>query len=100
EVVISAGTVGSAQLLLLSGIGPADQLQSIGIKALVDLLGVGKNLRCHPMLTLHFPTHATVAADPDVPRLVLVVSGADRNNLMLFPKQLTGGLSVVLTLRL
>jgi choline dehydrogenase len=49
EVVLAAGTVGSAQLLLLSGIGPAAQLREHGIPVLVDLPGVGENLHDHPM---------------------------------------------------
>jgi len=47
EVVLSAGTVGSAQLLLLSGIGPAVQLREVGIAVVADLPGVGENLQDH-----------------------------------------------------
>jgi len=47
EVVLSAGTVNSPQLLLLSGIGPADELSPHGIEPVVDLPGVGKNLQDH-----------------------------------------------------
>lgn len=47
EVISSAGTFQSAQLLLLSGIGDADHLRRIGIKPLLDLKGVGKNLHDH-----------------------------------------------------
>jgi choline dehydrogenase len=47
EVVLSAGTIGSPQLLLLSGIGPADELTDLGIEPLVDLPGVGRNLHDH-----------------------------------------------------
>jgi choline dehydrogenase len=49
EVVLSAGTVGSAQLLLQSGIGPAGHLREFGVEVLVDLPGVGENLHDHPM---------------------------------------------------
>ena len=49
EVVLAAGTVGSAQLMLLSGIGPSAHLREHGIPALVDLPGVGENLHDHPM---------------------------------------------------
>ncbi|ODM98335.1 Glucose dehydrogenase [FAD, quinone] [Orchesella cincta] len=48
EVIISAGTINSAQLLLLSGIGPQEHLRSVGIKPLVEL-PVGKNLQDHVM---------------------------------------------------
>jgi choline dehydrogenase len=47
EVLLAAGAVGSPQLLMLSGIGPADHLRSFGIKPAVDLAGVGANLQDH-----------------------------------------------------
>jgi choline dehydrogenase len=47
EVVVSGGTLGSPQLLLLSGIGPAGDLKKLGIEVKVDLPGVGKNLHDH-----------------------------------------------------
>ncbi len=48
EVVLSAGTIGSAQILLLSGIGPAAALDGLGIPVVRDLPGVGENLQDHP----------------------------------------------------
>ena len=47
EVLITSGAIGSPKLLLLSGIGPADELQALGIAALHDLPGVGRNLQDH-----------------------------------------------------
>ena len=47
EVIVSSGTIGSAKLLLLSGIGPADEISSHGIKVVHDLPGVGKNYQDH-----------------------------------------------------
>jgi choline dehydrogenase len=49
EVVLCGGTINSPQLLMLSGIGPADHLRGLGIPVLVDLPGVGQNLQDHPM---------------------------------------------------
>jgi choline dehydrogenase len=49
EVVVSAGAYNSPQLLMLSGIGPADALRLHGIKPLLDLPGVGQNLMEHPL---------------------------------------------------
>ncbi|HYY17701.1 MAG TPA: GMC family oxidoreductase N-terminal domain-containing protein [Streptosporangiaceae bacterium] len=49
EVILTAGTVGSAQLLLTSGIGPEPGLRAAGIDVTADLPGVGANLFDHPM---------------------------------------------------
>jgi 4-pyridoxate dehydrogenase len=49
EVILSGGAFNSPQLLLLSGIGPADELKAAGIAPRVDLKGVGKNLWNHPV---------------------------------------------------
>ncbi len=54
EVLLSAGVIGSAQILLLSGIGPADQLRALSIEPVCDLPGVGKNLQDHLMTPLRF----------------------------------------------
>jgi choline dehydrogenase-like flavoprotein len=48
EVILSAGSIGSPQLLLLSGIGPAAELRGLGIPVVQDLPGVGGNLQDHP----------------------------------------------------
>lgn len=47
EVVVSSGAIGSPHLLLLSGIGPADHLRSVGVPVVHDLPGVGQNLQDH-----------------------------------------------------
>jgi len=47
EVLLCAGSIGSPQLLPLSGIGPADLLQQHGIEVVTDLPGVGANLQDH-----------------------------------------------------
>lgn len=46
-VILAAGAIGSPQLLMLSGVGPADHLRSVGIGVGVDLPGVGGNLQDH-----------------------------------------------------
>jgi choline dehydrogenase len=48
EVVLSAGAIGSPHLLMLSGVGPSDQLREHGIDVVQDLPGVGENLHDHP----------------------------------------------------
>jgi choline dehydrogenase len=52
EVVLSAGAIGSPQLLLLSGIGPGDALRRVGVTARHELAGVGENLQDHPFVTI------------------------------------------------
>jgi len=47
EVIVSCGAIGSPRLLQLSGIGPADHLNSVGIDVVHDLPGVGSNLQDH-----------------------------------------------------
>ena len=47
EVLVASGGIGSARLLLLSGIGPADHLRSVGLDVVHDLPGVGENLQDH-----------------------------------------------------
>jgi choline dehydrogenase len=55
EIILAAGAYGSPHILMLSGIGPADELVSFGIPALVDL-PVGTNLQDHPLLPLSYLT--------------------------------------------
>lgn len=47
EVVLAAGAIHTPQFLMLSGIGPTDELQHFGIQTLADLPGVGSNLQDH-----------------------------------------------------
>lgn len=58
EVVLSAGAMRSPQLLMLSGIGPAEQLREHGIDVVVDLPGVGANLTDHPELSFPYSLDA------------------------------------------
>ena len=67
RVVLSGGTIGSAQLLLLSGIGPADHLRSVGVDVVVDLQGVGENLHDHLLSPVIFS--ATREIGPPAPGL-------------------------------
>ncbi len=60
EVILSAGAFGSPQLLMLSGIGPADELRAHGIAVAHELPGVGQNLQDHLDYII---THASRRAD-------------------------------------
>jgi choline dehydrogenase len=54
EVIVCAGAVGTPQLLMLSGIGPAGQLRRLGINPVADVRGVGENLQDHPVVMTSF----------------------------------------------
>ena len=56
EVILSGGAINSPQLLMLSGIGPADVLQSLDIHVVVNLAGVGRNLQDHPGILTYYKT--------------------------------------------
>jgi choline dehydrogenase len=56
EVIVCAGAIGSPQLLMLSGIGPAGRLRSLGIDPVADLDGVGDNLHDHPLVMACYAT--------------------------------------------
>jgi choline dehydrogenase len=57
EVILCGGAVNSPQILLLSGIGPADELRQAGVTVTHDLPGVGKNLQDH--LNINLITNCT-----------------------------------------
>ncbi len=53
-VVLAAGVFGTPQILMLSGVGPAQHLREHGIPVICDVPGVGKNLQDHPMVMTTF----------------------------------------------
>src|ERR1700742_2752148 len=60
EVLLSGGVINSPQLLLLSGIGPADRVRAHGIDVVADVPGVGENMHDHTMVPLVWATrHST-----------------------------------------
>ena len=54
ETILTAGAIGSPQILQLSGVGPADLLQQYGIPVVLDAPGVGENLQDHLQLRMGF----------------------------------------------
>ncbi|HMG49558.1 MAG TPA: choline dehydrogenase [Inquilinus sp.] len=54
EVILAGGAINSPQLLMLSGVGPADQLRRHGIAVVHDLPGVGRNLQDHLELYIQY----------------------------------------------
>lgn len=83
EVILSGGTFNSPQLLLLSGIGPADELRALGIEPVVDLPGVGRNLQDHASIAMVYDASGAFTFDREL-RL-------DRMTLAVLRWYLTGG---------
>ena len=93
QIVLSAGAIGSPQLLLLSGVGPAEHLRALGIEVVQDLPGVGQNLRDHPSACVLFHT---TGDRPDVQAPVIQVGlrytvedSGIRNDMQLSPMLMT-----------
>jgi choline dehydrogenase len=63
EVILCGGAFNSPQLLLLSGVGPADELKAAGISPLHELPGVGKNLQDHASLGAVWAAKGSIAYD-------------------------------------
>jgi len=61
-IILCGGAVNSPQLLMLSGIGPADHLSSLGIRVVIDAPEVGRNLQNHPSYALRFACSQPVTA--------------------------------------
>ena len=73
RVVLTAGAIRSPQLLMLSGIGPKDQLEQFGIPLIQELPGVGQNLWNHlsAQVTFKVKDGKTLTAGPDAPHFSL-----------------------------
>ena len=69
EIVLSTGAIRSAQLLMLSGIGPGDHLHGLGIEVLQDLPGVGQHMKEHPSIPVRLRVMEGVPLDLDRPRM-------------------------------
>jgi len=63
EVILAGGTVNSPQLLMLSGIGPAEPLSRLGIPVVRDVPGVGANLQDHPMVSVGYLCTQPISLD-------------------------------------
>jgi choline dehydrogenase len=59
EVILCAGSIGSPQILQLSGLGPANRLQSLGVPIIKDIPGVGENLQDHLQIRAVFKVSNT-----------------------------------------
>lgn len=86
EIILSAGAIGSPQTLMLSGVGPAEHLRSLGISLVADLPGVGQNLRDHPLAWITWRTKKGFELDGVAPRMQVALrytaEGSDLRNDM------------------
>jgi choline dehydrogenase len=64
EVILAGGAINSPQLLMLSGIGPADHLRELGIDVAADLPGVGANLQDHLEVYIQHASTQPVSMQP------------------------------------
>ncbi|MGH8699460.1 MAG: GMC family oxidoreductase, partial [Burkholderiales bacterium] len=69
EVIVSAGTLQSPQLLQLSGVGPGELLRSFGIPVVKDLPGVGENLQDHLQLRVMYRCTKPITTNDDLASL-------------------------------
>jgi len=63
EIILSGGAINSPQLLMLSGVGPADHLRGIGVDFIHDLPGVGQNLQDHLDICTLISSHSHATYD-------------------------------------
>jgi choline dehydrogenase len=63
EVILSGGAVNSPHLLQISGVGPAEHLQSIGVPVVHDLAGVGRNLQDHYVARIQHRVRGTISTN-------------------------------------
>jgi choline dehydrogenase len=82
EVIVSGGAIASPQLLMLSGVGPAGDLQRLGIGVVQELEGVGANLSDHPVCSLTLeakPEFAHPGGSPNVQVSLFASAGTGRD---------------------
>jgi choline dehydrogenase len=89
QIILSGGAIASPQLLMLSGVGPAERLRHLGIPVVRHLPGVGQNLRDHPIVWMTWRTKPGFPLDGLKPRTQLALrytaQGSKlRNDMMVF----------------
>ena len=90
QIILSAGAIASPQLLMLSGVGPADHLQSLGIDPIRDLPGVGRSMKNHPSVSIVYRSQPENHLPADAPRnqvgLRFTATGStERNDIQVQP---------------
>lgn len=89
EIILCAGPIGSPQLLMLSGIGPEDQLKTLEIPVLRGADAVGRNMRDHPGVGVAWHPGSELEMDPEKPRYQVLLrytasGSAARNDMQIF----------------
>ncbi len=69
QIVLSGGAIASPQILMLSGVGPAEHLRALGIEVVRDVPGVGQNFRDHPMAPVRLRVRDDFPQDSEAPRI-------------------------------
>lgn len=90
EIVLSSGSIGNPHLLMLSGVGPAANLNKVGVPVVHDLPGVGQNFSDHPLISIDFRTKPDFPLDGMAPRIQVgmryTAAGSDLpNDMMMWP---------------
>ena len=67
-IILSAGAIASPQLLMLSGVGPAAELEALGIDVVCDLPGVGRSMKNHPSVSIVYRSQPGHRLASDAPR--------------------------------
>jgi len=98
EIILSAGAIGSPHLLMLSGVGPASQLNDQGVPVILDLPGVGQNLRDHPLVFTSFRPPDGYPIDPNAPWAQICLrytaeGSFTRDDIMILPSSCSPTLS-------
>jgi choline dehydrogenase len=94
QIIVSAGAIASPHLLMLSGVGPAAHLRSLGVPVVHDLPGVGQNFRDHALVPILFRLHERYSDDAQGPRLQIglrytVPGSSIRNDMQITPSWFT-----------
>lgn len=95
QVIVSAGAIGTPHLMLLSGLGPADEIDALGIKPIADIPGVGRDLRDHPAVPVLWDLARDVAIDEtthyhQVGLRYTAEGSADANDMIVYATALPG----------
>ena len=94
QIILSSGAIRSPQLLMLSGIGPADLLRSLNIPVVQDTPGVGQNLMNHPSIGVAIRKKDGLSQDPYAPRQQVALrytaeGSRSHNDMMIMPASLS-----------